>query len=333
MHLVRSLEEIQWREFIDRHPDSNIFHTPEMYQVFQRTKGYQPELWAVVESDGAVQCLFIPTLNTVLNGLFRYVSTRAVAYGGILYHHGSESDGALSLLLSSYNKEKKNVLFTELRNQADISDIQSPLSAYGFTYEDHLNFIFDLDNSADQLWDNIRSNAKRNIKKAQRSQVIIHEVDDFEGLSSAYQILKDVYSRIEVPLPDISMFEAGFEILRPKGMLKILSAELDGTPIGTLTLLMYKGTITYWYTGILREYAEFRAADMLVWHSLKFGSQGEYHSFDFGGGGKPDESYGVRDFKAKYGGEMVNYGRNIKIHAPLRYQLSLIGYRLIRRYL
>jgi hypothetical protein len=333
MQVVRSLDDLKWREFVDNHPQSNIFHTPEMFQVFARTKGFEPELWAVIDSHGEIKCLFIPILNTVLNGVFQYFTTRAVAYGSILCAQGSDGDEALSLLLSSYNQKRNRLLFTELRNLSDFGEIQPSLKQNGFIYEDHLNFLFDLRNPAEEMWKNIRSNARRNIKKAEKSHVIIEDIVDMGELSEAYQILKHVYSRIQVPLPDKSMFEAGFEVLRPKGMLKILLAKLEEEPIGTLTLLIYKGTVTYWYTGILREFASYRAGDLLVWHTLKFGSRGGYRTFDFGGGGKPDEEYGVRDFKAKFGGELVNFGRNIKIHAPIRYQLSLLGYKMLRRFL
>jgi len=322
MQLVRSLDESRWREFVNKHPQSNIFHTSEMFHVFERTRAFDPELWAVIDSQDEVICLFIPVMNTVLNGVLQYFSTRSVSYGSLLSSLGPESGEAISLLLRSYNSHRKSALFTELRNQSDLSDVQSPLVRNGFIYEDHLNFIFDLQISSEEIWKNIRSNARRNIKKAERSNVV-----------DAYQILENVYSRIKVPLPDFSMFEAGFEILIPQGMMKILLARLGDEPIGALALLIHQGTITYWYTGVLREYASYRAGDLLVWHSLKFGSQGGYQLFDFGGGGKPDEEYGVRDFKAKFGGELVNFGRNVKIHSPFRYQLSLLGYKVMRKFL
>ena len=333
MQLVRSLDESRWREFVNKHPQSNIFHTSEMFHVFERTRAFDPELWAVIDSQDEVICLFIPVMNTVLNGVLQYFSTRSVSYGSLLSSLGPESGEAISLLLRSYNSHRKSALFTELRNQSDLSDVQAPLVQNGFIYEAHLNFIFDLRYSPEEIWKNIRSNARRNIKKAERSNVSIDEVRDANQLSDAYKILENVYSRIKVPLPDFSLFEAGFEILNPRGMMKILMARLGDEPIGALALLIHQGTITYWYTGVLREYASYRAGDLLVWYSLKFGSQGGFHLFDFGGGGKPDEEYGVRDFKAKFGGELVNFGRNVKIHSPFRYQLSLLGYKVMRKFL
>jgi serine/alanine adding enzyme len=41
----------------------------------------------------------------------------------------------------------------------------------------------------------------------------------------------------------------------------------------------------------------------------------------------------VRDFKAKFGGELVCFGRNTCVHAPGALWLSKQGYRLLRRWL
>ena len=56
-------------------------------------------------------------------------------------------------------------------------------------------------------------------------------------------------------------------------------------------------------------------------------------TFDFGGAGRPDEVYRVRDFKAKFGGDLVNYGRNVCVHAPFRLGVSRAGYGLMRKFL
>jgi len=38
----------------------------------------------------------------------------------------------------------------------------------------------------------------------------------------------------------------------------------------------------------------------------------------------------VRTFKSKFGGTLVNYGRNVYIHSPLLMNISKIGYQLTR---
>ena len=89
------------------------------------------------------------------------------------------------------------------------------------------------------------------------------------------------------------------------------------------------------YVQVLRLLEAFGMDDLhaAVKKALKLGAASGCRVFDFGGGGRPDEDYGVRDFKAKFGGELVDYGRNTCIHAPRRFSLSRSGYQIMRRFL
>ena len=39
MQIVRKLDMDAWRDFVMQNPRANIFHSPEMYQAFERTRG------------------------------------------------------------------------------------------------------------------------------------------------------------------------------------------------------------------------------------------------------------------------------------------------------
>lgn len=334
MDIVRQLDEHPWREFVDNHPQSQVFHTPEMFQVFERTKGYVPTLWAAVDDGHHPLALFLPVQITLKGGLLRRFTTRAVSYGSVLGAPGAEGKEAVALLLETYaRKNKGRFLFTESRNMTDLGDLQPVLGQCGFVYEDHLNFTLDLTQPQDQIWGNIRSNARRNIRKAQKSQVTVEMVERADRLGPIYALLKSVYQRLQVPLVDESFFRSAWDISYPKGMFKVLVARVQGIDIGAMTLLLHKGIVLYWYAGILKEYTSYRAGDLLVWHALEWASQNGFRLFDFGGAGKPQEEYGVRDFKAKFGGELVNYGRNICVHAPMTFKLSEAVYQVARRFL
>lgn len=334
MRVEKSLDEQVWGRYVGSHPHGNIFLTPEMFQVFSRAKGYKPAVWAALDDASHPLALMMPVQITLMNGMMRPFTTRAVAYGSLIGSSDANGQKALDLLLSTYNNAtRSDILFTELRNVSDLGPFQATLKKHDFLFEDHLNYLIDLTQTSEKLWKNIRSNAQRNIRKAQKSGVTIELGQSLDDVRSAYVILKDVYERIQVPLPDISLFESAFEILHPKNMMHILFAKLNGVNIGALTLLLYNGNILYWYTGPLREYSEYRAGDLMVWSALELGKQQGCHTFDFGGGGKPNEEYGVRDFKLKFGGQEVNYGRNTCVHSPTRLRVSEFGYSILRKFL
>ncbi len=96
--LVRTLPEDKWRHFVENHPEGNIFHTPEMFQVFSRVKGYLPELWAAIE-DKRILALLLPVQITLMNGLLRHFTTRSVTYGSVLWALDAEGENGLARLL------------------------------------------------------------------------------------------------------------------------------------------------------------------------------------------------------------------------------------------
>jgi len=93
-------------------------------------------------------------------------------------------------------------------------------------------------------------------------------------------------------------------------------AKYENNYIGGILILTYNGIIHDWYAGACDEYLKLCPNDLLAWHPIEWGSENGYHTFDFLGAGKPDEKYGVRDFKKRFGGQLVNFGRYKKIHSP-----------------
>jgi serine/alanine adding enzyme len=335
MQVVQSLELGQWRNFVENDPRGNIFHTPEMFQVLARTKGHQPELWTTVDGYSEVLALFVPVHITLANGLLRRFTTRSIGYGSILCQNSAQGEEALSLLLETYVKRvKSQSLFTELRNLYCLADLQALLERHGYHFEEHLNYLIDLDRPVEELLQGIGSRTRKKIRKGLREgNVQISEVSNRAALAPWYEVLQKTYDNAHVTLADRSLFEAAFDVLHPKGMAKFLLARVQGVTAACSVELPWKDVIYGWYGGCNRAYGEYLPNEMLIWHILEWGATHGYRVYDFGGAGKPDEVYGVRDFKAKFGGELVNYGRTTCVHSPIRLKLSELGYRLYRRVL
>ena len=329
--VVNQLDEKEWRLFVNQHPQGNIFHTPEMFQVFAHAKGFHPTLWAALCSDGQIGALLLP-VQVTLNNLLRAVTTRAISYGSVICSPSNEGHQALSLLLKDYIHENRGAfLFTELRNVSDLEVEQPVLRERGFTYEDHLNYLIDLSRPTESIFQDIGSRTRKNIRHGlNKGEVIIQEVNKSEQVVDCYQLLSRTYQAAGVPLADLSLFEAAFEFLYPQKMIRFTMAYVGDTPAAVSIDLLYKDVIYGWYGGMDRSFGKYVPNELLMWHILKWGSENGYTLYDFGGAGKPDEEYGVRDFKAKFGGDLVCYGRNTYVHLPGIFWLSKQGYSLLR---
>jgi hypothetical protein len=333
--IVDNVEPEHWRRYVANHPEGNIFHTPEMFEVFSRTQNHRPLLWAAVDIRQELQALLLPVNITLMNGWLRKLSARAVAYGGVLCDSNSEGKEALRLLLERYKSEaRKSVLFTELRNLSNFESMQPILNEQNFYYEDHLNYLIDLERPPEAIFQHIGRRTRKNIRRAlKKGEVTVKEAREPEQTEICYNLLRRTYSRARVPLPDRSLFEAAFEILYPKRMIRFTIAFVGKTPAAASMELLYKDTIYGWYGGVDRTFSSYMPNELLMWHILRWGSENGYGLYDFGGAGKPDEEYGVRDFKAKFGGEKVCFGRNICVHRPVLTRLVEVGYGIYRRVL
>jgi lipid II:glycine glycyltransferase (peptidoglycan interpeptide bridge formation enzyme) len=335
LNIVHTLAEADWRSFVNQHPQGNIFHTPEMFQVFQRAKGHQPTLWATVDEKGKILAFFLP-IQIALGGWFLgLLTTRAVSYGSVLYQHSPLGKEALVYLLNTYLRSvNPKVLFTELRNQVDLKEIQATLSNSGFDFEDHLNFHISLNRPLDEILQGLGRRTRKHIRQGlRRGEVVIEEAVTPEQISLCYEVLRQTYKMARVPLADRSLFEAAFDVLCPLGMVKFLLARIGENYIAASVELAYKNILYGWYGGVNRGYSSYAPNELLIWYILQWGAEHGYQMYDFGGAGKPDEPYGVRDFKAKFGGELVNYGRNTYYHAPRWFAVSKVGYQIYRRLL
>jgi lipid II:glycine glycyltransferase (peptidoglycan interpeptide bridge formation enzyme) len=304
-----------------------------MFQVFAQTKKHHPTLWAA--TDGArVLALLLPVQLTQINRL-RHLTTRAVAYGSVLCAPGPQGQQALALLLQTYVQQvNKAPLFTELRNLSDLETVQATLRAHNFVYEDHLNYLIDLRRSPEAILQNIGRRTRKHIRRGlRRAKVIVQQATQQSQVDICYDLLSQTYQAAQVPLADRSLFQSAFDLLHPKGMVRFSLAYVDQTPVAVSIELLYKDIVYGWYGGVDRAYSSYHTNELLMWHILRWGAENDYRVYDFGGAGKPDEEYGVRDFKAKFGGRLVNYGRNTYVHAPLTLKISKAAYQAARRFL
>jgi len=272
---------------------------------------------------------------TLKDGLLRRFTSRAVAYGSVLYDFSREGEDALSALLSAYVKTMGHeVLFTELRNLSDLGAAQPILDDAGFIYEDHLDYLIDVDKPVEEVMRAIRKHTRKNIRAVERrGEVLVEEVRSRDLWPVCYELLRKTYANAQVPLADYSLFEAAFEVLGSKGMLQCMVARVGDAYVAISIDLSYKDIVYGWYGGVDRAYGSYNPNAFLTWRVLEWAATHGYRTYDFGGAGKPDEAYGVRDFKAKFGGELVCFGRNTCVHAPLLLNVGKFGYAIYRRML
>jgi serine/alanine adding enzyme len=325
---VDAINREQWQRFVHDHPQGNVFQTPQMYAAYHATKNYQPIVLAGYEGDSLAGIL-LAVVQKEYKGWLGKLSSRSIIWGGPLVKDNNSD--ILNLIIDAYDKlVATQAVYSQVRNLSEIDWAKSILSARGYEYEDHLNILVNLKKSEEELWKDVHANRRNKINRARKNGLQFCFLSDEQSLTQAYAVLNNVYLRARMPLPDISMFMNLFALPNKDCPLRLFAAFDKGEIAGIMMALCYRERVYEWYVGGEQKYFDKYPNDMIPWEVFLWGKSQGYKVFDFGGAGKPGVPYGVRDFKLKFGGELVNFGRFQKIHRPMMMKIASSGFKVWR---
>ncbi len=329
--ITSTIDPAVWVKFIYNHPHGNIFQAPEMYEVYSKTKNYKPIFLAAEDDNKNVIGILLAVIQKEHKGILGKFSARSIIIGGPLVKDNKPE--IIEFLLKEYNKEiKGKAIYTQIRNHWEWNKTEKKIfEKYGFVYEPHLDIIHDLTVKKEDIWNNITGKARNKIRKSLKNNIVFDELKSINNVTKSYKILEEVYKNAKQPLADYSLFKNAYLVLFDKGMLKIFGALYNKNIVGIRIQLIYCNCVYDWYAGSKSQYYKFNPNDFLPWKVIEWGSKNGYKYFDFGGAGKPNIPYGVRDHKLKFGGKLVEFGRFEKIHNRFLFQIGKIGLKLYKK--
>lgn len=316
-----------WNDFLESNPFASPFQTPEFYDLFNSTKGLLAEALALTE-DKQILALAVITIQKE-EGLKSYFSRRGIIYGGPLFE--TKHPEALSVLLKQIAKAYKNdVIYIETRNFFDYTGYKNEFVENCYEYVPYLNFQLATEDLA-SLSKSMSSSRMRQIRKAQKNSVTWMEAQNIEEVKSFYCILLNLYkNKIGKPIFPFDFFRNFYESDLGKYFIVWFNNEI----IGGIMCPIFKGKAIYefYVCGLDEKYKEQYPSVMATWAAIQYANQNNIPVFDFMGAGKPEEHYGVREFKARFGGELVEYGRFIKIHNHFLYKVGKLGMKFKKNF-
>ena len=329
--IVSNVEDYKWSRFVGSHSNASIFQTPEMHQVYTSTKNYEPVFLYAVNDDEEISGILLAVIQKEHRGLLGNFSARSIIWGGPLIKENNPE--VLDLILKEYNKTiKKKAIYTQFRNLWEWNNDEKQIfENNGFYYEAHLDILFDLTKSQDELLKEMHKGRRKNIRRAARVPLEFEEIESDVEFDYCIQLIQQTYKRVKLPCPDKSFFYNANDKLKRINGLKKTVLKYNDQIISARFVLCYKGLVFDWYAGTDERFLHKYPNDYLPWKILKWAKENGYNTFDFGGAGKPNEEYGVRNYKLKFGGELVDFGRFEKVHKPILMQIGKTGFKFFQQ--
>lgn len=326
MRIIKNHSEIDataWKKLVDSSPVATWFQTLEAYDFFASLPSMMTPFVFAVESNEKLKGIVVGYITCEKNPIKQFFTRRAIIYGGPLLSEDISDEELKSLLFALCSFLKSKAIYVETRNFNDYSKWRSVFEQCGFTYQPHLNFHVDT-RSLDVIKDNLDNNRRRNIRQSIKEQATIVLQPTIEQVKDYYEILSRLYSeKVRTPLFAWNFFEKLYRMPSAHFLLIQYNNEIIG---GTVCVELPNRTLYEWFVcGEDGKYKNIFPSEMATYAGLQYAADNNCICFDMMGAGKPDEHYGVRDFKARFGGQQVEYGRFLKINNKLLYNFGKAG--------
>lgn len=317
----------KWDDFVFQHPFGNIFQTTCMFDVYKSTPHCSAGVVSLEDSNKNILGIIVYSIIAE-PGIKSRFSKRSIITGGPLVLN--DDPNYTKALLDNYKKiiKRTGTIYSELRNLYDIKALRPSLEKQNFVYEDHLTIHMDLTQPVEVLENKLHRGRSSNIKRAIKKNVTVRDVRSKEELDHVYRLIKDTYERIGLPSPSPELFLNTEKFMKEK--VRFIAAFLDEKMIGCRVYLIYKDFLYDWYAAGDREYSAYHPSDLLPWKGMLSAKESGVKIYDFAGAGKPNKEYSVRDYKLKFGGDLLNLGRYQCIHKPLLFRVGVLGMKVYK---
>lgn len=322
-----SINQVEWSTLCQISSTATWFQTPAAYTFFAD----QPELFYpfifAVESDG-LKGVCVGYITLEKNPIKQFFTRRAIIIGGPLLAEDATNEEVASLMSAVRNHLSKQAIYIETRNFNDYSKWHDAFLQAGFAHKKHLNFHINT-HAIEFVNENIKRDRRRNINLSYRSGATIIENPTIKQIHEYYPILERLYTtKVKTPLFPLSFFEQLYRNQDARFLLVEYQNQIIG---GTVCMVLPNHCVYEWFVaGQDGAYKSVFPSSLATYAGLKYAAEHNCPRFDMMGAGTPDEAYGVRDFKARFGGQEVEHGRFTYICHPLLYKIGELGVKIMK---
>ena len=313
------IDRQQWSELVRTRETGTWFQSPEAYDFFASMPELMEPFVYGVERAGKLCAVCVGYVTKEPNPIKQFFTRRAIIIGGVaVAANGAKED--IVILLNYVRKElKPKSIYIETRNFNDYSPWKEAFEAAGFVYKPHLNF------HVDPATNNLSDNRKRQLKKS--DAVVSEGVSELE-IREWYEVLSELYrTKVKTPLWPIDFFLEAYR----QGIAKFLLVKHEGRIIGGSMVVADERTVYEWFEcGLNAECKDQYPSVMATWGGIQLAHQSGCTRYDMMGAGEPGVPYGVRDFKAEFGGQMVEHGRFLCVCKPMLYRLGVCVVKILK---
>jgi len=306
MHVIElDAHDPRWEAFVHEHPEALIYHHPAWLYVLGTEYGQESVCLACEDRAGIVHGILpmawtkgLPLGSTVRTGARLSSLPRTPVAGPLVAHERAKTaliDAAIDLV-----RDRPGTRL-EMKPSATCSmDEAGGLSGLRWRRA----YVLPLPRpGADLRFGTSRNRARLKwaVRKANRLEVGVRPAETSEDLRSWYELYLETMRTHAMPPRPFRLFDVMWEVLRPRGFMRLLLAERERRLIAGSLYLAFGGTVFYAFNGCLRSELRLRPNDIIQWHAIDEFRREGFREYDLGEVGSGN--HGLAEFKSKWGAE------------------------------
>jgi hypothetical protein len=319
IHTLNPLEDRRWIEFIGKHPNASIVHTPGWLAVLKQTYGYEPVVYTTTPEDsalrnGAVFC----RVSSWLTGR-RLVSLPFTDHCGLLVDRAQDYSELIVSLQAAAASEKLE--YVEIRS---LDTQETPVWSLSAAFPLH---TLDLRPSLDSLLRAAHKTAiQQAIRRAERERLSYEAGRSAALVNQFYRLLLLTRRRHRIPPQPLQWFTNLVTELGDRVTVRVASK--DGRPVASIVTLQWRDAVLYKYGCSDAALHNLGGMAFLLWKTIQEAKETGANVLDFGRS-DPDNA-GLITFKDRWGARQTPLKYIRFSTRPLRSATDRYGARFVR---
>lgn len=291
LKIVNPLKIENWDLLVSRHAGATIFHSAQWARVLAESYGYSPKYFTAINSDGLETLAPFMEITSYLTGK-RGVSLPFTDSCAPLLS-GSTTFQSIFPVIADFGKSSGWKTIEARDVDLEVND-EIPATVY-------LNHDLDLTAGTENLRSGMRSSTKRNIKKAAKFGVQVHEDNTLAGMREFCRLNSITRREHGLPPQPNRFFTLLHKFVIARNLGRVLLAVQDGNTTAGAVFLHFNGHAIYKYGASDKKFQSLRANNLVMWDAIRKYSDEGFKSFSFGRTELDNE--GLRQFKGGWGAE------------------------------
>ncbi|NDW12365.1 GNAT family N-acetyltransferase [Bacteroides sp. 214] len=296
-------------------PGTNIFHSKDVFLLYEAAAGYEP-LLIVASINGKIVAKLLAAFRRQTSFIPANMIRRCEIYGlGEYFDNNIEKEEVFDVMLERLTDEAmRNSFIIEFHN------LNHALDGYKYFRKNQyfaINWLRVRNSlhSVENVEEQISPSRLRQIKNGLKNGAKIHKATSIEETVEFSKLLHRIYSlRFRKYFPPTGFFEQIHKWLIGKGLACIYVVKYKKKIIGGAVTLFSGDNAYLWFSGGMKKsYLRQYPGVLSVWAALSDAKERGCRHLEFVDVGLPFRKHGYRDFVLQFGGKQSSTRRWFRI--------------------